>query len=99
MFRYSYNAYFISSLFNVSILNPAISTAVAFFNSLPRKVGYKKHIVVNVNHNLRCLSIDLESDIPLAPVNYLRAAQYFSKVLALQPGMGNYIVNGRLLVK
>lgn len=99
MFRYAYNAEFISTLFNAAVLNTAVRNAVAVFNALPRKRGHKKHIGVRVDPTQKCLEIVLVSDTQLAPINYLRAVQFFSKTLASQPGMGSYVVRGRLLVQ
>jgi hypothetical protein len=98
-YHYKYKAYFVSSNFNSMVLNTVIPTAVQIFNNLPRKNGHKKHINVSVNAFQRCLDIQLESDIQLDPVNYLRAIQFFCKVLSSQPGMAGYITNGRLLNK
>lgn len=99
MYSYSFTAYFISNQFNVSLLTSVVPVAEIIYNTLPRKVGHKKKIAVKVNSINRCLDITLDSDICLNPNNYLRAAQYFSKALASQPGMSGYIVDGRLLVQ
>lgn len=99
MYRYSYNARFISTLFNSAVLDTTVQNAVAIYNALPRKMGHKKHIDVKVDPTQKCLEITLVSDIELAPINHLRAVQFFSKTLASQPGMGSYIVRGRLLVR
>lgn len=89
----------LSNQFNVALLTGAIPVAEKLFNSLPRKVGHKKGIDVKINARKSCFDITLTSDIPLSANNYLRAAQYFSKVLAIQPGMSKYIVGGRLLAQ
>lgn len=99
MHTYSFPAYFISNQFDVSLLTSVIPIVEKVYNALPRSTGHKKKIEVSVNSLNRCLDITLTSDIELDPINYLRSAQYFSKVLALQPGMGSYIIDGRLLVQ
>lgn len=99
MHSYSFSAYFVCNQFNVSLLTSVIPVAEKIYNTLPRSKGHKKEIAVNANLLNRCLDITLTSDIPLDSINYLRSAQYFSKVLALQPGMSSYIVDGRLLVQ
>lgn len=97
MYTYRYSAYFISKFFNVTLLNQIIPGATNNYNNLPRK-SYK-HIAVSVNATNKCLDIVLTSNRPLSPVNYLRGIQLFSKLLATHPGMGSYIVDGRLLVQ
>lgn len=99
LYNYSFKAYFLYSGFNVTLLNSVIPSSVTLYNSLPRKAGHKKHLSVRINTTQRCLEMYLGSDIEIDPINYLRAAQYFSKVLSLQPGMGSYIVDGRLLIQ
>lgn len=95
MYSYKFQAQFITSLFNTVILRPAVSAAENSFNELHR--GNYKHIAVNVNSNNNCLDFTLVSSIPIAPINYLRSSQYFSKQLSLQSGMTGYVVDRRLL--
>ena len=97
MYRYKFRAYFLSGLFNPVLLSQAVPAAERIFNSLDRK-NYK-HVTITINPTHNCLEITLESGIQLDAVNYLRSIQYFSKALAWQPGMGQYIVDGRLLVQ
>ena len=97
MYRYKFRAYFVSGLFTPVLLSQAVPVAERIFNSLGRK-NYK-HVTITINTTRKCLEITLESSIPLAAVNYLMSIQYFSKSLALQPGMGQYIVDGRLLIQ
>lgn len=99
MYSYLFPAHFVCNQFDVSLLTVVIPAAVRIYNALPRKAGHRKSIAVSINPVNKCLDITLTSDIRLAPINYLRAAQYFSKVLALQPGMSGYIADGRLLVQ
>ena len=97
MYKYHFSAYFVSGLFNLQLLNQVIPVAERIFNSLSRK-NYK-NISIKINSIHNCLDIILVSSISLDSVNYLRSIQYFSKILSLQPGMGQYIVDGRLLVQ
>lgn len=99
MYSYLFPAHFICNQFDVSLLTIVIPAAVKIYNALPRKAGHRKNITVSINPINKCLDITLASDIWLAPINYLRAAQYFSKVLASQPGMSSYVADGRLLVQ
>lgn len=98
-YSYSFKAFFIHTAFNNSLLNTAVPTAEKLFNSVPRKKGHKKHLTVRINTQQRFLEFDLQSDVKLDPINYLRSSQYFSKALSLQPGMAGYIVDGRMLVQ
>lgn len=98
-YKYSFEAYFICDLFNVKLLKEVIPAAVKMFNALPRKKDHDKQISVTINEQKRCLNFELQSDISLQRINFLRASQYFSKALSLQPGMSNYIVGGRILVQ
>lgn len=54
-------------------------------------------INVSVNISNACLDIELETERMCQPRNCLRRMQYFSKILAKQPGMGSYVGNGELL--
>lgn len=96
-YTYTFDAFFVSKLFQTSILIPAITNAENIYNALPRK--NKKQINVNINTAKRCLEINLYSAIPIAPKNWLRASQYFSKILSTQVGLKNYIVAGRRLLE
>lgn len=98
-FVYSFEAYFVSTLFNVALLRGTVSAAEGIYNLLPRKYGKRKQISVTVNSQKKCLEITLYSDSILSSVNQLRASQYFSKVLSKQPGMGAYIIDKRLLTQ
>lgn len=96
-FANSFEAYFLSPLFNAALLRGTVSAAESIYNSLPRKYGKRKQISVTVNSQKKCLEITLYSDTILSSINQLRASQYFSKVLSKQPGMGAYIIDKRLL--
>ena len=96
-YSYSFDAYFISSDFDVQLLNRVIPVTENIYNRLPRKNGHRKQINVMANRFKKCLEFTLYSDILINPINQLRASQYFSKVLSEQQGMDSYIVNGRVL--
>ena len=100
MYSYCFDAYVTSNLFNASLFSSAVPVSQKRFNALRRKKGRKKFIEVCVDVLNHCLHIELYSDVRLEADNYLRAAQYFSKVLAKQPGMSRYITSdGRLLTQ
>lgn len=95
MYSYSFQAQFLSSLFNTMMIIPAVTEAVNAFNRLNRK-NYK-HLSVSVNSTNNCFEFTLISSIQIDPINYLRSSQYFSKQISLQSSMTGYIVDGRLL--
>lgn len=96
-YKYSFDVYFIHIFFNPVVLIPAVANAEKIFNILPRKNG--KQISVKVNTSKKCLEIIMLSAIPIGRMNWLRSAQYFSKVLSKEAGMSSYITaNRRLLV-
>lgn len=95
MFYYKFKAYFLSNLFNPAILIPAINNTEISFNRLHRKNF--KHISATVDNVNKCLDVTLYSTIDIDRVNWLRAAQYFSKELSKEPGLNSYIYKRRLL--
>lgn len=98
-FSYSYKAYFVFNEFDIALLSKVIPTAETLFNGLSRKKGHEKRITVNINSEQKCLDIILQSDIALEPINYLRTAQYFSKLLSEQLRMNGYDIKGKLLLR
>lgn len=98
-YAYSFEAHFVSPLFDVVLLQGTVSAAESIYNSLPRKYGKRKQISVTVNSQKKCLEIILYSDMIISLGNQLRVSQYFSKVLSKQPGMGSYIIDKRLLTQ
>ncbi len=97
MYSYNFSAYFLCRYFNAALLQTVIPTVVGIFNSLPRKKGTRMKIDVSINTSNECLDITLRTEKMCQPRNCLRRMQYFSKILAKQPGMGNYVINGELL--
>lgn len=95
----SCKAYFVSGLFNPTVLSVTVPAAERAFNALPRQVGRRKQVNVSVNATNNCLDIDLYTDQPVAAGKELQVAQYFSKELSMQPGMAAYIVHRRLLMQ
>lgn len=98
MNQYKFKAQFVSTLFNIRVITPAITNSENLFNSLKRKRGREKRIAVSVDANNQCLDFILDSAIKLDPINWLRSSQYFSKKLSQEPGLSSYIVDGRLLI-
>lgn len=96
---YKFKAQFVSTLFDDNVITPAITNSENLFNSLKRKRGREKHIIVSIDSNNNCLDFILESAIQLDPINWLRSTQFFSKQLSQEPGLSSYIVDGRLLIK
>mgnify|MGYP007106258269 CR=1 FL=1 len=95
-YKYSFDVYFIHNIFNPVVLIPAVANAEKIFNILPRKNG--KQISVKVNTSKKCLEIIMLSAIPIGRMNWLRSAQYFSKVLSMEAGMSFYITSNRRLL-
>lgn len=95
MYKYRFKAEFVSSYFEPKILQTAIKNSENTFNALKRKAS--KHLDVRLDEKNGSLDIELSTDIYLAAPNYLRAVQYFSKVLSTQPGLEKYICGRRLL--
>ncbi len=97
MYYFNFSAYFVCGKFNAALLQAVIPTVVGIFNSLPRKQGTRMRIDVSINTSNECLDITLGTEKMCQPRNCLRRMQYFSKILAKQPGMRNYVINGELL--
>ena len=97
-YKYDFQAYFISKNFDTSVLKDAVRIAENNFNNLSRAEGFEKKISVIVDNKAKCLKISSHSNIFVEKRNYLRSLQYFSKDLAKQKGLKEYIIGGKRLL-
>ncbi|MBU3198277.1 hypothetical protein LL037_21285 [Clostridium estertheticum] len=94
-FKYNYRAFFYVDKFCKEEIEQASNNASDGFNELDRKLF--KSIVVKVDEEERCLDITFISEIDIERRNWLRAIQYYCKLLAKEDGMYQYLFGKRLL--
>lgn len=95
MYECDYKAYFKVNNFDAAVISKAVNNVLNVFNNTKR-TNYK-HICVKVNSIHKCLDIHYVSSIDQDRENWLRSCQLFSKLLAKEKEMGDYVVGRSLL--
>jgi hypothetical protein len=83
--------------FNRQIIQAGLPQSENDFNGVNRPQGFAKQIKVTLHPTDSKLIFELQSQIPQQPQNYLRCTQTFSKSLASQPGVNQYVCGTHLL--
>lgn len=90
-------AFFVCALVDYDVVANALQVALGEFNQIERKLGQRKFLGIGLNTLLGALDITMHYEKEINPRYALSSLQKFSEILAKQPGMEKYLVNGRLL--